>query len=259
MDLDKIYCGDSAEILKTFPDACIDLTVTSPPYDNLRTYNGFVFDFETIAHELYRVTKPGGVVVWVVGDATVNGSETGTSFRQVLYFMGCGFNCETMIYEKAGTGAIGSNDYYWQAFEYMFVMSKGKINISNLLTDRKNLTAGGISHNRGTRKDGSLDPNRANITTAPTGRRTNIWRYMNGFNFNGETGHPGTFPEALAHDHILSWSNPGYIVLDCFAGSGTTLKMAKELGRHWIGIEISQEYCNLCKKRVDAARVPLFV
>ena len=125
-----ILCGDCVQIMKQMDDACIDLTVTSPPYDNLRTYNGYCFDFENVAKELYRVTKNGGVVVWIVGDATIKGSETGTSFRQALYFMECGFNLhDTMIYQKYGTGACGSNKCYWQTFEYMFVFSKGKLSI----------------------------------------------------------------------------------------------------------------------------------
>ena len=240
-------------VLAGFPDACIDLTVTSPPYDNLRIYNGFVFDFEAIAKQLYRVTKPGGVVVWVVGDATINGSETGTSFRQALYFMECGFNLhDTMIYQVAGTGAKGSTLAYWQSFEFMFVISKGQPKSFNPIADHKNKTAGAKND-----KSNNKNSTRLGIYTTPEfSNRLNVWSYAVGCN---NADHPAPFPEALAHDHILSWSNPGDLVLDCFAGSGTTLKMAKELGRHWIGVEISQEYCDLCKKRVDAARVPLFV
>ena len=135
--------GDSALILNTIDAESIDLTVTSPPYDNLRTYNGFTFDFETIARELYRVTKPGGVVVWVVGDATVSGSETCTSFRQALFFKDvCGFNLhDTMIYQKA-QACFGSNNAYLQAFEYMFVLSKGRPKTMNLLRDRPNKRSG---------------------------------------------------------------------------------------------------------------------
>ena len=256
MELDKIITGDSAVVLQSFPPDCIDLTVTSPPYDNLRTYNGYVFDFETIAKQLFRVTKAGGVVVWVVGDATVNGSETLTSFKQALFFKSIGFNVETMIYEVAGTGAKGSNDLYWQSFEYMFVMSKGKAKTFNPLLDKKNVSAGGMSKGRVTSADGSSNPTFA--VTQKTGKRTNIWRYMVGFQFNGETGHPATFPEALAKDHILSWSNEGDTVLDCFAGSGTTLKMAKMNNRHYLGIEISPEYLALAERRLLATPVPLF-
>ena len=125
MELDKIITGDSAVVLQSFPPDCIDLTVTSPPYDNLRTYNGFTFDFETIARQLFRVTKAGGVVVWVVGDATINGSETLTSFRQAIKFQEVGFNIhDTMIYQ---TNKPPMNDNRYQKdFEYMFVFSKGK-------------------------------------------------------------------------------------------------------------------------------------
>ena len=256
MKLDTIITGDSAEVLKTFPDACIDLTVTSPPYDNLRTYNGFTFDFETIAHELFRVTKAGGVVVWVVGDATANGSETGTSFRQALYFMQCGFNLhDTMIYEKAGC-AFPSSNRYNQIFEYMFIFSKDKPKTSNLIKDKKNKWAGqstfGNSSNR--QKDGTIKSFGKRIIK-DVGLRNNIWRYANGNGFGQKDksaySHPATFPEQLANDHILSWSNEGDTVLDCFCGSGTTPKMARLANRHYVGIETSAEYVELANKRIN--------
>lgn len=242
--------------MQQIDDNSIDLTVTSPPYDNLRTYNGYTFDFEAIAKQLWRVTKPGGVVVWVVGDATINGSETGTSFRQALEFMGLGFNCETMIYEVAGTGAKGSNYYYWQSFEYMFVFSKGQPKTHNLIADVKNIRAGAICTKGRIAKNG--DEKDTNIRVVPeTSTRGNIWRYQVGNNGNDQTDHPAPFPEALARDHIISWSNPGDIVLDPMCGSGTTLKMAVEQGRNYIGIDISPEYCDIARQRVIGARLPL--
>jgi DNA modification methylase len=253
--MNQIICGDSAEVLKTFEADCIDLTVTSPPYDNLRAYNGFVFDFEPIARELYRVTKPGGVVVWVVADATIDGSETLTSFRQALYFRELGFNTETMVYEIAGTGAKGSNYYYWQSFEYMFVFSKGQPKTSNRIADIKNSMAG---KRRGVRtKAAQLGSrvDRQNVIAPDYSVRPNVWRY--GVGQDETLGHPAPFPEALARDHILTWSNPGDLVLDPFAGSGTTLKMAKETGRNYIGIEISPDYCKLIERRIAGANVPL--
>lgn len=135
-----LYHGRAEEVLPHLEP--VDLTVTSPPYDNLRSYQGYEFDFETIAKELYRVTKPGGVVVWVVADETIDGSETLTSFKQAIFFRELGFSVETMIYEAAGTGAKGSNYYYWQAFEYMFVFTKGQPKTSNRIADVKNLNGG---------------------------------------------------------------------------------------------------------------------
>jgi DNA modification methylase len=260
MNVNSIITGDSAEVLKTFDADCIDLTVTSPPYDNLRTYNGFVFDFETIARELYRVTKPGGVVVWVVGDATINGSETGTSFRQALYFMECGFNLhDTMIYQSPGTGAKGSNLAYWQCFEYMFLFSKGTPKSVNRLKDKRNkkvgtvCTSGAKQAQTGTR----LHPAGGTVVQE-YGYRDNVWVVLSGNNGDDQTDHPAPFPEALARDHILSWSNPGDLVLDCFAGSGTTLKAAKQLKRDYIGIEISAEYVTIAEKRLLATTPALF-
>ena len=254
MELDKIYCGDSAEVLKSFPDGCIDLTVTSPPYDNLRTYNGFTFDFEAIAKELFRVTKAGGVVVWVVGDSVVKSSESGTSFRQALKFMEVGFLLhDTMIYEKNSSAfpARRTGNRYTQIFEYMFVFSKGKPKTSNLVCDKKNKWAGYTNWGKNTQynKDGKLVQTN-NIKPVPDySPRNNIWKYTVGF--NDKTGHPAVFPEALAQDHILSWSNENDTVLDCFCGSGTTPKMAKLLNRHYIGIDVSQEYVSLTENRLS--------
>lgn len=249
------------DVLADFDDACIDLTVTSPPYDNLRNYNGYSWDFEGLAKQLYRVTKQGGVVVWVVGDATVNGSESGTSFRQALYFMGCGFNLhDTMIYEKDSLNMPQSNRYY-QVAEYMFVLSKGSPKTANLLQEKT--IHRGNNHSSTTRQvDGTLK-NHKYETGKATRNKGNVWRFGSGY-MKSTTDkqafdHPAMFPEALAQDHILSWSSPGDLILDPFVGSGTTCKMAKENGRHWIGIDISEEYCKLAEKRVRGANVPLFV
>lgn len=231
MDVNTVYCGNCLDVLKGFPENCINLTVTSPPYDNLRSYNGYEFDFEGIARELFRVTANGGVVVWVVGDATDKGSETGTSFRQALYFKEIGFNLhDTMIYEKNSPAfpARANSNRYTQIFEYMFVFSKGKPKC-NLICDKPNKWAG--------HKDFSGKLKNPVPDFSP---RNNIWKYTTSFN---GVKHPAPFPEKLAEDHILTWSNPGDLVLDPMAGSGTTLRAAKKAGRNYIGIEISEEYC----------------
>lgn len=266
MNVDAIICGDNARVLTGFPDACIDLTVTSPPYDNLRTYNGYSWDFEEVARQLYRVTKSGGVVVWVVGDETQDGSETGVSYRHALKFIECGFRLhDTMIYAKNGPAHPDATRYA-QVFEFMFVLSKGRPAAIHLLADRKNKWAGasnfGIRTNRGA--DGKIGGStREGRTVKQYGTRWNIWEINNGYGYSADEDfayqHPAIFPEALARDHILSWSNPGDLVLDPFVGSGTTCKMAKELGRHWIGVDISEEYCRLAERRVAGANVPLFM
>lgn len=245
-----LYQGDCAEVLSTFQSDCIDLTVTSPPYDNLRTYKGFTFDFERIAHQLFRVTRPGGVVVWVVGDATIKGSETGTSFRQALYFKEIGFNLhDTMIWNKGGFTAVGSLRWrYAPVFEYMFVLSKGSLRTFNPIKDHKNIHAGTPVHGTVRQPDGSFRPVSGNKTKkiSQMGQRFNIWDIYPVRHF-GDT-HPAAFPEALARDHILSWSNEGDTVLDCFLGRGTTGKMAKMLNRNFIGIEISQNYLEMAQR-----------
>lgn len=243
-----IFCGDCVQIMKQMDDACIDLTITSPPYDNLRTYNGYCFDFENVAKELYRITKDGGVVVWNVNDATVKGSETGTSFRQTLYFMECGFNLhDTMIWIKDGGGAVGSNKCYTQNFEYMFVFSKGTPKTINLIYDKPNGSYGIDKSGVGRRKDNGEKKIETRKPAKEFSRRNNWWYIP------PQKGgkHPAVFPEQLASDHIISWSNPNDIVFDPFMGSGTTAKMAMLNNRRFIGCEISEEYCNIIKDRLN--------
>ena len=255
----KVLCGDSKEVLKSIPDNSIDLTLTSPPYDKIRNYNGFSFSHENfldIAEQLFRVTKKGGVVVWVVGDSVEKGSETGTSFRQALGFIDKGFKLhDTMIFEKNTSSfpARSTSKRYTQIFEYMFVFCKGKIKTGNLICDKPNKWAGHTNWGQQTQrgKDGKLKKSKDIKPVPDFSPRNNIWRYVVGKGFNSKDEeshkHPAIFPEQLAIDHILSWSNEGDIVLDPFLGSGTTAKIAKKLNRTYVGIEMSEEYCQLAR------------
>jgi len=257
VETDVIHCGECSEVLATFPDDCIDLTVTSPPYGTLREYNGYVFDFEPIARQLYRVTKPGGVVVWVVNDQTKNGSESLRSFKQVIFFNELGFNVhDTMIYKKKHLSFPDKNRYY-QGFDYMFVISKGYPLVFNQIKDRKNKTAGRLVEGKDRNPDGSFRKNKRGglgRKIGEFGARFNVWEYSNTVR---SLEHPAPFPQALARDHIISWSNPGDIVLDPFVGSGTTSAEAKKLNRQYIGIDISAEYCELARRRIANAKIPL--
>jgi len=247
----KIIQGDCLEKMKTLEDNSIDLTVTSPPYDNLRDYNGYTFDFEGIAKELYRVTKDGGVVVWVVGDATKDFCESMSSFKQAIYFNSIGFNLlDTMIYFKQGVPPMYPDSRrYTQKFEYMFVFTKGRPKTWNPLKDKPNKYAGSIPNIGMRQKDGSIRKRLNQVKPIKDfGLRDNVWEYQNGGKKMGD--HPAVFPEKLADDHILSWSNEGDTVLDPMAGSGTTLKMAKKNNRNYIGIEISEEYIEIIKERL---------
>jgi len=261
--VNKIINGNCADILKTFPSESINLTVTSPPYDDIRDYNGYNFDSKTldeIIKGLYNVTKKGGVVVWIVGDASIKGSETGTSFRHALKFMEHGFKLhDTMIYEKNTSSfpAKKSGTRYTQIFEYMFVFSKGKINCCNLICDKPNKWAGHTNWGKNTNrmKSGELKVT-TDIKPVPEfSPRNNIWKYTVGKGFISSDkeshNHPAIFPEQLAEDHILSWSNENDIILDPFSGSGTTCKMAKKNKRRYIGIDISKEYCKLAETIID--------
>lgn len=252
----ELYNGDCIKVMRDLigKGVMVDLTVTSPPYDNLRKYKGtceWNFDiFKQVADLLYKITNDGGVVVWVVGDATINGSETGTSFRQALYFKEIGFNLyDTMIWQKPSPQAPTEGRYY-DVFEYMFIFSKGKPKSLNLLKDRKNISAGMVSNKetRSCKEDRKRKEGKRIV--ADYSRRFNVWNISRG---KSNTSHPAVFPEKLANDHILTWSNEGDLVLDCFMGSGTTGKMAVLNNRKFIGIEKVHEYFDISEKRIANA------
>ncbi len=255
MEINKIYNENCLETMAKMPDNFIDLTVTSPPYDGLRTYNGYSFDFENVAKELYRVTKNGGVVVWVVKDATINGNKSLTSFKQCLYFQSIGFNVyDTMIYSKT-SGGLPHKGRYRDAIEFMFVLSKGKPKTTNLIKDRKNKYGGTYTFGKTTvrEKDGVLGDRKQRLVEE-LGYRYNIWEYATGKgNTTSDTfafEHPAMFPEQLANDHIISWSNENDLIYDPFMGSGTTAKMSILNNRKYIGSEISEDYIKIIETRI---------
>ena len=263
MKTNYLYNENCLDTMAKMPNNFIDLTVTSPPYDNLRTYKGFKFDWKAIIKELYRVTKEGGVVVWVVGDATIKGSETGTSFKQALHAIDCGFRLhDTMIYEKHAMKFPESVRYH-QKFEYMFIFSKGKPNNFNPL--KQKLTERSIAEKRRIINSGKKKiKQRINDDIKETKHyykdieymnKYNIWKYNNATSNCGNNDklaykHPAIFPEKLANDHIISWSNENDLVYDCFMGSGTTAKMAIVNNREWIGSKMSSEYCDIVHERL---------
>lgn len=257
----KLICGDCLDVMKKIPNDSINLTVTSPPYDSIRTYNGNIeqwsFEkFKDIAKELYRITKKGGVVVWVVGDQTIKGSETGTSFKQALYFMDIGFNLhDTMIYRKKNPTPMRGMRYQ-SCFEYMFVFSKGKPSTFNPIMVEKKYMESRKSKQYNKKVDGEQIV-REYHATSNTKPKDNIWEYSVGL-YNSTSDkiafeHPAVFPEQLALDHIKSWSNEGDIVLDPFVGSGTTGKMAVLSNRNFIGIDLDENYLNIARQRIENA------
>ena len=255
----ELYQGDCLDIMpEKIPDNYIDLTVTSPPYDNLRTYNNSLewgeHIWKPIIKELYRITKLGGVVVWVVGDATIKGSETGTSFKQALWAMECGLRLhDTMIWEKPNFSMPCKNRYH-QVFEYMFVFSRGAPKAFNEICDRKNKYGTCLGRNSVRAKSGQMIELKK-PESREFGRRFNVWKNNTvGQDFMcQELPHPAMFPEKLANDHIISWSNEGDTVFDPFMGSGTTGKMAILNNRNFIGIEKDETYFDIAKKRIEEA------
>ncbi|MCD8031357.1 MAG: site-specific DNA-methyltransferase [Bacteroides sp.] len=252
--INQIIEGNCVEIMKNISDEFIDLTVTSPPYDNLRNYKGYNFPFEDIAQELFRITKIGGVVVWVVADATINSSETGTSFKQALHFMEIGFNLhDTMIFRKQNPIPQIYRKRYNNEFEYMFVFSKGVVKTHNpIMVD---CLHAGLELNGTTYKNYSKNEQIREKLAKPVKDKKikgNIWEYVVGKKQEDQEakGHPAPFPCELVRDHIRSWTNEGDIVFDPMSGSGTTARVALEMGRKYIGIDISNEYCELARKRI---------
>jgi site-specific DNA-methyltransferase (adenine-specific) len=253
-----LYNDDCLKVLPTLADNSIDLVITSPPYDNIRDYNNsssWNFDiFKSIANKLQIILKDGGIIVWIVNDATINGSETGTSFKQALYFKEIGLNIhDTMIWEKE-TSPFQHNNRYINVFEYMFILSKGKPKTLNLIKDRKNKHGGTIIHGTQRQKDGSLIPHSRNgFKIKEYGNRFNVWK-INSEKAN-KTNHPAVFPLQLVSDHIKTWSNENNTVLDCFMGSGTTGIACKNLNRKFIGIEIDKNYFDIAKNRIEGTLI----
>jgi site-specific DNA-methyltransferase (adenine-specific) len=266
IEVNKLYNEDCLLTMANMDNNSVDMVLTSPPYDDLRTYNkhltgnrteynGYSFPFEQIAQELFRVVKKGGVVIWVVGDATNKGSETGTSFRQALYFKECGFDLyDTMIYQKTGT-PFPQKDRYNQIFEYMFVFSKGKPNTFNPIM-KKNVTAGAVRHSRKFRNaDGDMVEGFNGKPINEYGVDNNVWIMRNGMYKSTKDivafEHPAIFPEELAVRHVVSWTKKNDLIYDPFMGSGTSAKAAIQLKRNWIGSEIDKVYCDVCEKRLS--------
>jgi len=260
LDNSIIHQGDCVEFMSMLPDTFINLTVTSPSYDNLRNYNKTLNwnweIFQQVAKELYRTTKDNGVVVWVVGDATDKGSETGSSFRQALYFMECGFKLhDTMIYHKDNPPPVGGNNRYYQSFEYMFVFSKGTPKLNPIVVPRRNKWNDKRTvRTRGVTRDcdGNFTKKIVHVNTEV--KKQNVWTYKVGGGISSADKiafkHPAIFPEKLAEDHISSWSNENDVVFDPFMGSATTGKMAKQLKRRFIGCEVVPDYIEIAKSRL---------
>lgn len=249
-DLDRYYVGDAIKKLKRWKSDFVDLTVTSPPYDDLRDYKGYRFDAESMLSAIFRVTKPGGVCVWVVGEK-INKKRSLSSFRHAFIGQECGFNIhDVMIYQKKNTPFMRANAYT-NCYELMIIFSKGKPNTFNPIkvpTVRNGWET--AVFNKGPDAVNKKRP----VELKKEKTKTNIWQYAVGF--GGSTtdkiafDHPAIFPEKLAEDHILSWSNPGDVVMDPMCGSGTTCKMAKKHRRKWLGIDVSEDYINIAKQRM---------
>lgn len=276
MDINKIYNEDCLETMRRMLDNSVDMVMTSPPYDDmdedfnpipkrgLRDYKGYSWDFKAIAKEIYRVLKDGGVLVWVVNDLTIDGKETLSSCYQKIYFNKVGFNIhDTMIYSKAGI-QYPTHTRYYPRFEYMFILTKGSPKTYNPIKDRRNKYYDTVISGRERNKNGELTEmsgSKKRRRIKEFGVRWNIWEYATGWKHSYSEsylrGHSAIFPEKLAEDHIISWSNSGDLIYDPFMGAGTTAKMAKLNHRNFIGSEISKEYWDLADRRIRETLLPI--
>ena len=268
LPINQIICGEFTQVAANWPNNSIDLVVTSPPYGNARTYKGYTFNDIEVIKTLYNIIKPGGIVVWVVNDETVAGSETGDSFRQALYFIERGFLLhDTMIYLKNTSSFPARRDgnRYTQIFEFVFIFSKDtKPKTANLICDKENRWKGWVNWGKKTHrnKQGELLETKDIKPVPEFSPRNNVWLYDVGAKYGQKDDiayeHPATMPLALAIDHIKTWSNEEDIILDGMVGSGTSCVAAKLLGRNYIGVDIAEEYCNISRKRLDLAQKELY-
>lgn len=251
-----IICGDCVEVMAGMDEASVDMALTSPPYDDLRAYKGYTFDARAVLEGLWRVIKPGGVVCWVVADQTKKGGRTGTSFRHALAAQEMGFLIHDVIIWVKPNTPFSHTSRYTNCFEYVFVLSKGKPKtFHGLRTPKKEIRKGRMFAPNAVGEDGKyvLDRERQ-CSQSPDKIRTNVWTIPVGMGstMKGTTKHPAMFPERLADDCIRSWSAPGDLVLDPMNGAGTTCVVAKQLDRRYVGIDISEDYCQIARERLAA-------
>ena len=262
--INQIYNEDCLETMGRMEDGLCDLILTSPPYDNLRRYGqertnhkrlkgGMSFDFESIAKEMTRVLKPGGVIMWNVQDQTINMSRTGSSMRQALYFMDeCGLNFwDHLIWYKTGT-PFPSPHRYRSVWENMFIFSKGKPNTFNPILKR-NKTAGQVRNSRKFRDHkGDFVEGFQGTPIREFGNEDNVWYIANGANKSYKNklsvNHPAVMTDEIARRHILTWTNENDIIYDPFLGASTTTRVARDNNRQWIGSEIHTPYYELSKQ-----------
>lgn len=254
--INTIICGDAVEVLKTLPDESVDLVVTSPPYDELRVYNGFSLDLHAVGVELYRVMKDGGIVAMVIQDSTKDFGKSLTSFRTIVDWCdNIGFKLfETCIYHKNGTEGAWWKSRFRVDHEYMPIFLKGRkpqyFNKEPLKIPSKH--GGKVMSGSGNRKTDGTTTAVVRREINPMKCRGTVWDYLMAGDKNPlKRRHPAVFPDKIPFDFIKCFCPEGGVVLDPFVGSGSTAVMAKVLERKYIGIDISREYCDLAEERLE--------
>lgn len=254
----RLLTGDACEILPTIRESSVDLTVFSPPYDGLRDYKGKPsFDMAVLGREILRVTKEGGVCCMVIQDATKNGAKSLTSFRTACLFADLGWRLfECCIYSRAGVPGAWWTKRFRVDHEYIFIFTRGdglprRFDKTSLMVESKyaGITAGGTKR---TTKGDFVAIKKTVIS--PLKCRGTIWHYAASNTERNKTKseHPATYPDSLARDIISCFSKEGDLVLDPMMGSGTTGIASVNMGRRFLGIEISVQYMEIAKRRFRA-------
>jgi site-specific DNA-methyltransferase (adenine-specific) len=257
VELNKVYQQDCIVGMRKIPDGAIDLVVTSPPYDNLRDYNGYSVDLNETGKNIYRILKDGGVAVMVIQDQTKNFGKSLTSFRTIVDWCdNVGFKLfECVIYRKNGTEGAWWKNRFRVDHEYMPIFLKGEkpqyFNKDSLKVKSKH--GGKIMTGFANRKTNGETGKSITKAINEMKCRGTVWDYlMAGDKDPVKRKHPAPFPDKIPFDFINCFCPPNGIVLDPFVGSGSTVVGAKKLNRSFIGFDISEEYCNLTRKRLDS-------
>ena len=256
IQVNKIICEDNITYLKTLPDECIDFVITSPPYDELRDYNGYKLDLHGLGIELLRVLKDGAICVMVIQDSTKDFAKSLTSFRTIVDWCdNIGFRLfECNIYNRQGTEGAWWKKRFRVDHEYMPIFLKGKrpqyFDKENIKIPSKH--GGKVMTGANIRtKNGQTGSRKVKIN--PTKCPGTVMSFGNtcGGESKLKSKHPAVFPNMLAYDMIECFCPKDGIVIDPFNGSGTTTLAAKCLGRKYIGIDVSEEYNQIARERLE--------
>lgn len=255
--------ADAIEHASTLASDSVDLVLFSPPYDGVRDYRGnWTLDLPALGSELLRVVKDGGFAVMVIADGTKNQRKSMTTFRTAVAWEDAGWSLfESVIYSRDGRPGAWWATRFRVDHEHILMFYKGKrprpvTHHDGLRVPSKHAGKKWTGTQRLT--DGTLV--KTSATVAADKCRGTIWHYATSNSEGNRTKakHPATFPDALARDVILALSAPGDVVYDPMMGSGTSVVIAAQEGRRWLGNDFFAEYVEIAQQRLAVeAHTPL--